>query len=64
MRTQRDCSVGAVMFAAVTIIGCCLSAMVCSERCRAYQQRTLKDAVQNWEGEGGAVVPEPEEDFA
>ena len=57
----RNCSLGAVVFVALTIIGCSVSALICSEKSRAYHRRTLDEAVQNWEGEGGAVVAEPEE---
>jgi hypothetical protein len=58
---RENCPVAAVLFAAAIIIGCSAHALICAEKRRLYQQRFLEEAVQNWEGEGGAVVPEPEE---
>jgi len=61
---RQNCSgsLRAVVFAALTIIGCSVSALICCEKRRAYHRRTLDEAVQNWEGEGGAVVVEQEEE--
>jgi len=50
--------------AALTIIGCCLSSMTRSEKRRGTQLKQLEEAVQNWEGEGGAVVVKDDDELA
>ena len=52
----------ATVFAALTIIGCCLSSMMSCHRGRLYQRKVLEDAVNNWEDEGGALPTAREED--
>ncbi|HMJ88594.1 MAG TPA: hypothetical protein VK530_02200 [Candidatus Acidoferrum sp.] len=61
---RRDCSTSAVIFAALTIIGCCVSSMFNCRKRRVEQREQLEVAEQNWEAEGGAVRPDPEEQFA
>ena len=56
MKSRCACGVGATVLAALTIIGCCLSSMNRSQKRRINQSKQLEEAVQNWEGEGGAVV--------
>jgi hypothetical protein len=56
MKSRCGCGVGATVLAALTIIGCCLGSMNRCEKRRVIQRKQLEDAVQNWEGEGGAVV--------
>jgi hypothetical protein len=52
----------AAVFAALTIIGSCMSSILCCERQRVVHRKQLEDAVQNWEGEGGATVPFDDDD--
>jgi hypothetical protein len=56
MKSRCGCGVGATVLAALTIIGCCLGSMTRSEKRRTTQRKQIEEAVQNWEGEGGAVV--------
>lgn len=53
--SRCGCGAGAAILAALTIIGCCLSSMNRSHKRRITQSKQLEEAVQNWEGEGGAV---------
>ena len=63
MKARSGNHVCATVFAALTIIGCCLRSMRCSEKQRVTQRLQLEDAVQTWEAEGGTVpVNEDEED--
>jgi len=62
MKSRNETHVYATVFAALTIIGCSLSSMMCCHKRRGYQQRVLEDAVRTWEDEGGAVVAEKDED--
>ena len=59
---SRDGHVGSMVFAALLIIGCSLSSMLCGSRRRAGQQQQLEEAVQTWEAEGGAVVAERDDE--
>ena len=61
MKSRSGNGVGATVFAALTIIGCCLSSIGCCQKQRTVQRRQLEDAVQNWEGEGGAILAREEE---
>ncbi len=62
MKSRNESHVYATIFAALTIIGCSLSSMMCCHKRRGYHQRVLEDAVRTWEDEGGAVVAEKDED--
>ena len=62
MRTRSSAGVYATVFAAATIIGCCLSTMMRGERRRTTHKKQMDDAVQNWEGEGGAVIAADEDE--
>ncbi len=62
MKSRSESYVFATVFAALTIIGCSISSMMCCHKRRGYQQRVLEDAVSTWEDEGGAVVAEKDED--
>ena len=62
MKSRCACGVTATVFAAFTIIGCCLSAIRFSEKRRVITRKQLDEAVQNWEGEGGAVIAPAEGD--
>ena len=64
MKSRCGCGVGATVLAALTIIGCCLSSMTRSEKRRGTQLKQLEEAVQNWEGEGGAVVVKDDDELA
>jgi hypothetical protein len=50
-----------VVFAALTIIGCSISSIRACRTRRVEQQQQLEVAQQTWEDEGGAVVPDPDE---
>jgi hypothetical protein len=56
MRTRSSAGVCATVFAAVTIIGCCLSTMARHEKRRTTHKKQMDEAVEKWEGEGGAIV--------
>lgn len=56
MKSRSGNEVFATVCAALTIIGCCLSSIAFSHKRRTVQHQQLEEAVQNWEGEGGAVV--------
>ena len=62
MKSRNGSHVYATVFAALTIIGCSLSSMMCCHKRRGRQQRDLEDAVRMWEDEGGAVVTERDGD--
>lgn len=62
MKPCKDSHVLATMFAALTIIGCSISSMMCCRKRRGYQNRLLEEAMRTWEDEGGAVVPDREGD--
>jgi hypothetical protein len=62
MKSRNESGVYATIFAALTIIGCSISSMMCCHKRRGYHQRVLEDAVRTWEDEGGAVVAEKDED--
>jgi hypothetical protein len=62
MKSQNESHVCATVFAALTIIGCSISSMLCCHKRRGYHQRVLEDAVKTWEDEGGAFVAEKDED--
>ena len=59
---SRDNHVSATVFAAITIIGCCVSSMLSCHKSRTHQTKFLEDAVKTWEDEGGAVPVAREED--
>ena len=48
--------------AALGIIACCIGSMLSRHKQRVVQHEQLEEAVQNWEGEGGAVVARETED--
>jgi len=60
MKTHFGSRYGAAIFAAMMIIGCCLGSMGRCEKRRGEQRQQLDDALENWEGEGGAVMVESE----
>lgn len=62
MKSRNESHVTATLFAALTIIGCSLSSIICGYKRRSHQQRVLEEAVKAWEDEGGAVVAEKEEE--
>lgn len=62
MKSRSGCGVTATVFAAFTIIGCCLSAIRVCEKRRVVSKKQLDEAVENWEGEGGAVVAAADDD--
>ena len=62
MKSRNESHVYATVFAALTIIGCSISSMMCCHKRRGYHQRVLEDAVRTWEDEGGAIVAEKDED--
>jgi hypothetical protein len=62
MKSRSACGVTATVFAALTIIGCCLSHIRLREKRRVIHQVQLEEAVENWEGEGGAVIALDEDD--
>jgi hypothetical protein len=62
MKTRSSAGVCATVFAALTIIGCCLSTMARGEKRRTTCKKQLDEAVQNWEGEGGAIVAADEDE--
>lgn len=51
----------AAVFAALTIIGCSISSIRCCDKKRRLQQRSLEEATQCWEAEGGAVAAKDDE---
>lgn len=55
MKSREGNQVCATVFAALTIIGCCLSSMLSCHKGRTVQRKQVEEAVQTWEGEGGAV---------
>jgi hypothetical protein len=59
---SRDKHINATVFAAIAIIGCCLSSMLSCHKARSHQKRFLEEAVKTWEDEGGAVPVAREED--
>ena len=64
MKSRDDNHVCATVFAALTMIGCSLSAMLSRHRQRHGQKQQFEEAVQTWEAEGGAVVADSDEEEA
>src|SRR4051812_34992644 len=62
MKTRSGNEVCVTVCAALGIIACCISSMVSRQKQRITQTQQLEEAVQNWEGEGGAVVARDTED--
>ena len=62
MKSQNNNSVCLVVGAAITIIASSISSIMSCRRRRFTQTKQLAVAVENWEGEGGAVVREMDED--
>ena len=58
---RNDLTPAAVIFAALTIIGCSVSSIRACRKRRVQRERRLELAQQDWEAEGGAVLPDPEE---
>jgi hypothetical protein len=61
---REDCSTAAVVFAALVIIGCSVNSIMANRKRRTEQREQSEVAQQTWEGEGGAVRPEPDEQLA
>ena len=60
---SRSCNeVSVAVCAALGIIACCIGSIVSRHKRRTVHSRQLEEAVQNWEGEGGAVVARDIED--
>lgn len=64
MRGQGRCKEAAVIFAALTIIGCSIQSIRVRRKRRVEQRQQLEVAQQTWEDEGGAVLPSREEEVA
>lgn len=62
MKSRNKNHLHATIFAALTIIGCSISSMLCCQKRRGCQHRVLEEAVRTWEDEGGAFVAEKDED--
>jgi hypothetical protein len=60
MKSRSEYAVCATVVA-LTVIGCCASSMAFSQKRRVTQHKQLEEAMQNWEGEGGAL-PTMDED--
>ena len=63
MKSRAGNDVCATVFAALMIIGCSMYSMAIRRQRRVVQKKQLEEAVQSWEGEGGAVpVPADDDD--
>jgi hypothetical protein len=61
MTSLKGRNVRTTVFAALMIIGCSISSMAIRRQRIVVQNKQLDEAVQAWEGEGGAVPVEQEE---
>jgi hypothetical protein len=62
MKSRSSNEVTITVCAALGIIACCMSSMLSCHKRRITHHQQLEEAVQNWEGEGGAVVVRDAED--
>jgi len=60
-KSRSGNEVSIIVCAALGIIACCVSSMLSRHKQRITHTQQLEEAVQNWEGEGGAVVLEDDE---